>query len=106
MAISFDDLVQRAEKRNRHKVKTPFVMKMPNDEPDLVVERPDAVKSMQFEETSTAIGQLRILLGKDFNRVWELFRGQDISVATMLISQMWEHWDDSDIRVVEGGKGA
>ncbi len=104
MGFSFDDLVDRAERRNKSKVKTPFVMKMPNDEPDLVVPRPDAQKSLNFEEATTAKQQLQILLGKDFGRVWDIFKGQDVEVAQMMVTEMWSHWDGNDIVGIDGGK--
>ena len=56
MATNFNDLVNRAEKRvERVKgKKTPYVLSgLPDDMPDITIDYPDAIRSMQFEKAGT-----------------------------------------------------
>lgn len=114
MATDFNTLVSRAEKRvERTKgKKTPYVLTgLPDDMPDISIEYPDAIKSMQFEKANTVYDQLQVLSGKDFARILGLVEGKDIAVVQDLINAMWDHWDrgdqgssKADLHSVPGGK--
>lgn len=110
MAMDFNTLVSRAEKRiERTKGKrTPFVLSgLPDDQPDISIPYPDAIRSMEFEKAGTVWDQLRILTGKDFGRLLQLVEGKDVTVVQDLIQSMWDHWDNgSDLTLVPGGKEA
>ena len=114
MATNFNDLVNRAEKRvERIKgKKTPYVLRgLPDDMPDISIDYPDAITSMQFERANTVYDQLQVLTGKDFARILGLVQGKDIAVVQDLINDMWDHWDrgdkgtaKADLHSVPGGK--
>lgn len=114
MATNFNALVARTEKRvERTKgKKTPYVLSgLPDDMPDIVIEYPDAIRSMNFEKATTVWDQLSVLTGKDFARILGLVEGKDIAVVQDLINDMWDHWDrgdkgttGADLHSVPGGK--
>lgn len=104
MGTSFESLVERAKKRTKGLNRAPFVITVEGDDP-IEVEYPDAIKSMNYERAETVYDQLRALLGTDFTRILDLVRGKDISVLQLLITEMWDFWDD-DSHEVPGGKEA
>jgi hypothetical protein len=105
VAIDFETLAARAEKRvAKRGGKREFVMRIKDDK-DIVIPKPDAIVSMQAESAKTLWDQLRVLSGKDFGRILELVKGKDIQVVQDLITEMWEAWDD-DSHEVDGGKEA
>lgn len=105
MATDFATLAARAEKRvSRKKSRKPYVLTgLPDEQPDITIQYPDAIKSMEFEKAPNVYEQLRVLTGKDFARVLGLVDGLDIAVVQDLIQSMWDHWDD-DSHEVPGGK--
>lgn len=104
MATDFNTLLQRAERRTQGRNRQPYVLKVEGDE-DIVIKYPDALKQMEYERADTVYGQLQILTGPEFPRLLDLFRGKDISVVQLLITELWEQWND-DSAAVPGGKEA
>lgn len=104
MATNWEDLVAGAERKlaKQKKNREPYVLNF-KDEPPVSVKFPDGQRSMDYEEAESGKQQLRILLGRDFQRVWEKFKGVDVTVVTDLIRDMWRHWDDES-EEVPGGK--
>ena len=103
MSVKWDDLVNEGRKKVEKRGGRPdFVLKF-DGEPDVVVKFPDGQRSMDYEEAQSGKQQLRILLGRDFSRVWEKFRGVPVETLTALIQRMWDHWDDEGDQV-PGGK--
>ncbi|ATS93123.1 tail assembly chaperone [Gordonia phage Patio] len=102
MGTSFESLVERAKKRTKGRNRDPFVITIEGDDP-IEVPYPDAIKSMNYERAETVYDQLRALLGVDFTRILDMVRGKDISVLQLLITEMWDFWDD-DSHEVPGGK--
>ncbi|AET09777.1 tail assembly protein [Gordonia phage GTE5] len=102
MGTSFESLVSRAQKRNKGKNRKPFVLEIQDDDP-ITIAYPDAVKSMEYEAATTVREQIRILAGADYPRLMDLFRGEDISVVQILLTEMWDQWND-DSHDVPGGK--
>lgn len=104
MALDFDTLASRAEKRVLKNGKRPvFEMKFGDDV--ISIPKPDAQVSLLFEEAKSLRSQLQILTGKDFPRVWEALKGRDSVVAQDLVSAMWDAWDDDSHSVVGGKEG-
>ncbi len=101
--LTFQQLADRAEKR-RHKgnKKEPYRLKVEDDK-DIVIQYPDAIRSMDYEEAKTARAQIQILAGSEYPRIMALLRGRDIAVLQDLIADMWDFWDD-DSNEVPGGK--
>jgi hypothetical protein len=105
MAISFEELANRAQKRAEKggaKKNPEFRMPVEGDS-DIVIPKPDAIVSMQSEKAGNLWDQLQVLTGKEFSRIIELVRGKDIRVVQDLITEMWSQWDD-DSHTVAGGK--
>lgn len=105
MAVKWDDLVKQGNKKveRSKRSRKPYVLKFGDGEPDVVVKFPDGQRSMDYEEAQSGKSQLKILLGRDFFRVWEKFENVDVEVVSELIKSMWDHWDD-DSDEVPGGK--
>ncbi|WIC89664.1 tail assembly chaperone [Rhodococcus phage Apiary] len=101
MAVNFATLASRAEKRAGKK--KDFVLQLGDDQPDIVIPRPDAIVSMQSEKAGSLYDQLQVLTGKEFPRILELVKGKPIQVVQDLISEMWDAWED-DAHEVPGGK--
>ncbi|WNM69944.1 tail assembly chaperone [Rhodococcus phage GuyFagieri] len=101
MAVNFATLAGRAEKRVGKK--KDFVLQIGDDQPDIVIPRPDAIVSMQSEKAGSLYDQLQVLTGKEFPRILELVKGKPIQVVQDLITAMWDAWED-DAHEVPGGK--
>ena len=104
MATDFNSLLQRAERRTRGRNRQPYVLNIEGDDP-ISIKHPDAVTSMEYERAESVWDQLKILAGPEFPRLLDLFRGKDISVVQLMITEMWEQWND-DSHQVPGGKEA
>lgn len=102
MPTDFKSLQERAARRTKNRNRQPFVLNIEGDDP-IRIKYPDAIKSMEYERADTVWAQLQILAGPDFPRLLDLFRGEDISVVQLLITEMWDQWND-DSHEVPGGK--
>ncbi|WGH20822.1 tail assembly chaperone [Gordonia phage Commandaria] len=102
MGTSFADLQKRAARRSKGRNREPFVLEVEGDDP-IKIKYPDAIKSMEYERAATVYEQLQILAGADFPRLIDLFRGEDISVVQLMITEMWDQWNDDSLQV-PGGK--
>lgn len=106
MAVNFDTLASRAQKRVERRTggKRPeWVLVIGNDEPDMVIPKPDAIVAMESEKAGSLYDQVRVLTGKEFPRILDLVRGKDIAVMQDLLTSMWDAWGD-DSQEVAGGK--
>ncbi|QAY17387.1 tail assembly chaperone [Gordonia phage IDyn] len=101
-SVSFEDLEKRAARRIKGRNRSPYVLKVEGDD-DIVIKYPDAVTSMEYEAATGIMEQLRILSGSEYPRLIDLFRGKDIAVVQLFITDMWETWND-DSHEVPGGK--
>ena len=102
MATSFDELLKRSSRRTKSRNRQDYVLTVEGDDP-IRIQYPDALKSMEYERASTVWDQVRILAGSEFPRLIDLFRGQDISVVQLMLTDMWEFWEDDSMQV-PGGK--
>lgn len=106
MAVKWEDLVREGNKKVSKRGGRPDFVLQFDGEPDVVVKFPDGQRSMDYEEAQSGKQQLKILLGRDFARVWEKFRGTNVEVVSGLIQAMWDHWDDESDEVPGGKEGS
>lgn len=102
---SFDDYVKQGNRKASEKNRQPYVLTFSaQDEPDIVIPYPDAVKQMDYEEAQTANQQLKVLMRPgDYIRLRDKLRGKPVEAVTQIVSDIWELWAD-DSNAVPGGK--